>query len=276
MQAVTNVAHVRKPQESRLRALIRFNALLFHALATASFLEEAASSGASRLPRLVIAAPEIAHWAEQVWRPQRSARARALRAYIDAVWPEFDWVGAYEEFCKLYAQRPGCAAGPITPALEALACCVLESQAALFYRAIAAGADDPVLRELARAAAREHCECLAVFKALFEQSARRHRVGFLAGCRTVLASSRAARDIDVAAAFHPLSAHWYGVPTVTALAYQEFLARMARLIVKHGGLRRFERLLFRPWLNRATPTLVPEGAGHEGSGRRPQWLLKAA
>ena len=276
MQAVTNVAHVREPRESRLRALIRFNALLFHGLATASFLEAAAPSGAIRLPRPVTAAPEIAHWVEQVWRPQRSARARALRAYIDAVWPEFDWVGAYEDFCKLYAQCPGCAAGPSTPALEALACCVLESQAALFYRAIAAGADDPVLRELARAAAREHCACLDVFKALFEQRARRHPVGFLAGCRTVLATSRAARDIDVAAAFHPLAAHWYGVPTVTALGYQEFLTRMTRLIMKHAGLRRFERLLFSPWLNRATPTLPLDGARHEASGRRLRWLLKAA
>jgi len=276
MQAVTNVTHMRESGESRLRALIRFNALLFHGLATASLLEAAAPSGASRLPRALVATPEIAHWVEQVWRPQRNARARALRAYIDAVWPEFDWVGAYEDFCKLYAQRPGCAAGPTTPALETLACCVLESQAALFYRAIAAGADDPVLRELARTAAREHCGCLDVLRTAFEQSARRHSVGFVAGCRTVLATSRAARDIDVAAAFHSLAAHWYGVPTVTALGYQEFLARMARLIVKHAGLRRFERLLFSPWLYRATPTLLLDGASREGSGRRPQWLLKAA
>jgi hypothetical protein len=277
MQTVMNVTHVRESREnSRLRALIRFNALLFHGVATASFLEAAAPIGAGRVARAVMEAPDAAHWADNVWRPQRSARGQALRTYIDAVWPEFDWAAAYDDFCKLYAQRPGYAAGQTNPALEMLACCVLESQAALFYRAIAAGADDPVLRELARAAAREHCACFEVFKGLFEHGAGRQAVGFVASCRVVLASSCAARDIDVAAAFRSLAAHWYGTPTVTGLGYQEFLSRMARLIQKHAGLGCFERLLFSPWLKRARPALLLEGASRDAEGHNAQWLFKAA
>lgn len=277
MQTAINDTQVHHSREnSRLRALIRFNTLLFHGVATASFLEAAAPVSAARVARAVVGAPDAAHWVDEVWRPQRSARAQTLRVYIDAVWPEFDWAAAYDDFCKLYAQRPGYAAGLTNPALDMLACCALESQAALFYRAVAADADDPALRELARAAACEHCACFEVFKALFEQRARRQAVGFVAGCRVVMASSRAARDIDVAAAFRPLAGHWYGTPTVTGLRYQEFLSRMARLIRKRGELGCFERFLFGPWLKRARPVLPLEPAGRDAEGRNSQWLLKAA
>jgi hypothetical protein len=276
MQTATNIIHARQPGDSpRVRSLIRFNALLFHGLAVASFLETAAPLHANRLARAVAVEPDVASWVAVIWRPRREARGRELRAYIEATWPEFDWAAAYDDFCKAYGQRPGRAVGCTKPALEAVARCALESQAAVFYRAIANSADDPALREIARAAASDHAGCFQFFRSFFERCARRQPVGFAAGCRAVLESSRAARDIDVAAAFHPLAAHWYGTPTVTELDYQEFVARMARLIGRHGDLGRFERLLFSPWLRRAVPALPLGGERREG-GRTAQWPLKAA
>jgi len=276
MQTATNIIHARQPGDSpRVRALIRFNALLFHGLAAASFLESAAPLHANRLARAVAVDPDVASWVDRVWRPQRGARGRELRAYIEATWPEFDWAAAYEDFLNGYGQRPGRAVGCTNPALEAVARCALESQAAVFYRAIANSADDPALRELACAAASDHAGCFQFFRSFFERGARRQPVGFTAGCRAVLESSRTARDIDVAAAFHPLAAHWYGTPTVTELKYQEFVTRMARLIGRHGELGRFERLLFSPWLRRAVPALPLGGESREG-GRAAQWPVKAA
>jgi len=277
MQAATNFAQPHVPgNTSRVRALIRFNALLFHGLAVASFLEAAAPCGASRLARAMGGDSEIANWVDGVWRPQREACGRELRAYIEATWPEFDWAAAYEGFCKVYGQSPGRAIGRTGPALAAVTRCALESQAALFYRAVAASADDPALRALARTAARDHAGCFAFFRSLFERRKYHQAVGFAAGCRAVLASSRAARDIDVAAAFHPLAAHWYGTPTVTALAYQEFVARTAQLVARQTGLGRFERLLFSPWLRTAACALPQGRANREGGARPAQWLLKAA
>jgi|GEM_PF-4781553 len=277
MQAATNVIPAHEPGDStRARALIRFNALLFHGLAAASFLESAAPLSANRLVDALAADPDFAIWLDGVWRPQRSACGRQLRGYIEATWPEFDWTTAYEEFCNGYRQRPGRAGGRTNSALEALGRCALESQAAVFYRAIASSADDPALRELARAAARDHGACFEMFKSLFHRCAQRRPVGFAAGCRAVLDSSRAARDIDVAAAFHPLAAHWYGTPTVTELRYQEFVGRMARLIRRHAELGRVERLLFSTWLRRAVPALPPGSESRGVSARAPQWPLKAA
>jgi hypothetical protein len=276
MQTAATIIHARQPADSaRVRALVRFNALLFHGLAVASFLETAATLHANRLVRAVAADPEVASWVDAVWRPRRSARGRELRAYIEATWPEFDWAAAYEDFGNGYGERPGRPTICTNPALEAVARCAIESQAAVFYRAIAHSADDPALRELARAAASDHADCFEFFKSFYERCARRQRVGLAAACRAVLETSRAARDIDVATAFLPLAANWYGTPTVTELGYQDFVKRMARLIGRHADLGRFERLLFSPWLRRAMPTLPP-GSGRCEAGRPPQLPLKAA
>jgi len=277
MQAATTITHTRDSGEtSRVRALIRFNALLFHGLAVASFLETAAPFNANRLVRAAAGHADVARWVDRVWRPQRGACGRELRGYIEAIWPEFDWPAAYEGFYNAYGQRPGCDIGCVSPGLEIAARCALESQAAVFYRAVAASADDPALRELAGAAARDHAGCFEVFRSLFERCTRRQPVGFAAGCRAVLDISRAARDIHVAAAFHPLAAHWYGTPTVTELGYREFVARMARLIGRHAKLGRFERILFSPWLRRAAPEPAPDSVSRSGRGRLAQWPLKAA
>jgi len=277
MDAATSISPAHKPVDStRARALIRFNALLFHGLAAASFLESAAPFTANCFVQVAAVDPGFASWIDGVWRPQRSTRGRELRAYIESTWPEFDWAGAYEEFCNGYRQRPCHTGVRASPALELAVRCAIESQAAVFYRAIASSADDPALRELARAAARDHAACFEVFRSLFERCARRQSAGFAAGCRAVLESSRLARDNDVAVAFHSMAAHWYGTPTVTELGYQEFVARMARLIQRHAELGRVERFLFSAWLCRAVPVL-PLGSEIRGGSRRvPQSPMKAA
>lgn len=278
MNKSTNIIQARSSvDDNRVRALVRFNPLLFHALAAASFLEASASHHASRLAAAVAAEPDAADWVENVWRHEREARGRELRAYIEATWPEFDWPGAYEEFCGAYHRRPGHPAGSRSTGLRTLERCVVEAQAAAFYRAIAHCADDPALRELARSAARDHIHCFEFFRSRFARSASNGRVSFMAACRAVVETSRTARDNDVAAAFFSLGAHWYGTPTVSQLDYQEFLGRMAQLVSRHASLGRIERLLFYPWLRRARPVAPSTGRGSREATRPAPWpALKAA
>lgn len=276
MKTATNAIHARQtPDCGRARALIRFNALMFHGIAAASFLETAAPLCAERLLRAVALDPDVADWVDRVWRHRREACGRELRAYIEATWPEFDWPAAYEDFCNAYGQRPGRSVSYDHPGLEAVARCALEAQAAVFYRTLAGSADDPALRQLAAAAAADHAGCFGFFRSFHERCARRRRVGFAAACRTVLETTRAVRDVHVAAAFQPLAASWYGTPTVTELGYQEFVTRMAGLIKRHAELGRLERLLFSPWMRRATPVLLA-GSGRRDPARAPQMSLKAA
>jgi hypothetical protein len=244
-----------RSEQARARAIIRFNGLLFHSLAAASFLESAEPLGATRLGQVFAARPEAGAWLEQSWLPRRATRGRRLRDYLEATWPEFEWSAAYEEYRESCRPRPERGVGV---ALGALGQCVTAAQAAVFYRALARSADDPALRELAREAAHDHGEYFDYFRALFERSTGEERVGLVAGWRAVRAGCRAARDTSVREAFEPLARHWRGAPTVPALDYGEFRIRMVALIQRYTGIGKIERLLFQPWLEHERSTPAPQ------------------
>ena len=251
MRTDTSSNHARAAAEgNRARTLVRFNALLFHALAVASFLERSAPGPVSGQV-VAEAGADTTGWLSGVWQPRREARARELQAYIEATWPEFDWISAYEAFCRSREERPVWPVARTNSTCSVLQRCVLASQAAAFYRATARCADDPALRELLRAAATDHARCFEFFRSCYALSASRQRAGVLAACRAVLEASRLARDCNVADAFQSLSAHWYGTPTISPLGYQEFLGRMVPLIVRHAGLGWLEKMVFSPWSGRA-------------------------
>ena len=277
MQAnATMTANQREQSEqARVRALVRFNGLTFHSLATASFLETAVPAQASRLAQSFAAWPDVRLWLEQVWWPRRAELGRQLREYVEATWPEFDWNGGYEDFNGNYRPGGGPAGRQGGMAIEALGLCVTSAQAALFYRSLAVSADEPALRALARLAATEHACHFDYFRALFERCRRSKRVGFFATWRTLAAVCRRARDHEVPAAFHALDGNWKATPIVPGLGYAEYRQRMAHLIQRHAALGPVERLLFRPWLanEQAVPApLQPAGA----AGRWPQLAAQPA
>jgi len=275
MQATaTRIAQRERSEQARARAMVRFNGLLFHSLAAASFLETAVPLQVNRLSRAFAARPDAGLWLEQVWWPQRAALGRRLREYLETTWPEFDWNAAYKEFYESYRRpRSGRDGREASAVLEALGLCAAAAQAAVLYRALARSADEPALRALAREAASQHAGYFAHFRALFECCKREERVGLVAGWRTVRAACRSARDFDARAAFEPLGRHWSGAPTVPGLDYGEFRARMVPLIQRHAGLGRIERLLFRPWLARERHVPTPQ-LPEPRKERRPQFSLQ--
>ena len=48
--------------------------------------------------------PEVAEWLQQHWEPEELQHGRALRRYVEAVWPEFDWPAAYDSFFAEYSR----------------------------------------------------------------------------------------------------------------------------------------------------------------------------
>jgi hypothetical protein len=259
-----------RSEQARARAMVRFNGLLFHSLAAASLLETAVPLHVNRLGRVFAAQPEAGLWLEQVWWPRRAALARRLRDYLGATWPEFDWNAAYHEFHESYRQPlPGPEVRGAGAALDALRLSVAAAQAAVLYRALSRCADEPALRALTREAACDHAEYFEYFRALFERCRRADRVGLISSWRALRAACRSARDFDARAAFEPLARHWDGAPTVPALGYGEFRARMMPLIQRHAGLGRIERLLFRPWLEREYPVCTPQLAEKRPERRLP-------
>ncbi|MCC7483820.1 MAG: hypothetical protein IT529_02420 [Burkholderiales bacterium] len=260
--AITMIGSRRPDEDARRKAMVRLNGMMFYCAAIASFVESTPPLDTNRLLRLSAEHADARPWLERVWLPGRAGYGRAFRDYIESTWPEFEWADAYEEFRSIYALRTAARVGPPGLALEYVARCATETSLSVFYRTLARTADEPHLRSVAGAAAREHAAYFDYFRGLIERS-RGHRRAWLATtCRAAIASCRAAREVDVAAAFDPLGRHWHGGWIFPELSYSEFLGRLARLLRRHGGLGLIERMLFRPWLS-PTPTAgvaAPRGA----------------
>jgi hypothetical protein len=266
--AITMMGQRKPDGDARGRAMVRLNGMMFYSIGLASFLESTAPLDTHRLIRLSEGHADVRLWLERVWLPQRAERGRRFRDYIETTWMEFDWSSAYQEFHDSYGTRTAARVGPPGLALEFLARCVNETALAVFYRTLAKSADEPQLRALARAAARDHADYFAHFRGLYYRLRGSRRAGFATTCRAVLASCRAAREVDVATAFHPLAQHWHGGWVFPELTYSEFLARLAALIRHHSPLGPVERLLFRPWLNPPrrveTLLLLPSSGARKG------------
>ena len=250
----------RKPDENaRRRAMVRLNGMMFYSLGLASFLESTAPLDTNRLIRLSDGHSDVRLWLERVWLPQRAKHGALFREYIETTWPEFEWSSACQEFQESYCLRSAARVEAPGLALEFIARCVNETALAVFYRTLGKCAEEPSLRALALEAARDHAAYFTHFRGLYNRFGGRKRAGIVTTCRTVLASCRSAREVDVAAAFHPLARHWHGGWVFPELTYSEFLARLAQLIKHHAALGPLERLLFRPWLNppRRIETLPP-------------------
>lgn len=247
--AVTMMGQRRPDGDARRRALVRLNGMMFYCMGIASFVESTAPLDTPRLMKLCEEDAGVRQWLENVWLPGRSRHGRHFREYIEATWPEFDWESACHEFRQAYGTRTATRVGPPGLALEFVARCATETTLCVFYRTLAVSADHPELRELTRAAARDHAAWFACFRKLYDRAAGRRRAGLAAACKAAIVSCRSAREVDVAAAFQPLSRHWQGGWVFPELTYAEFLDRLARMLKRQSGLGALERLLFRPWLN---------------------------
>ena len=118
-------------------------------LAAASFIEFASDTYAGNLAGFFRDEPDIALWLSEHWEVEEVQHGRALRAYVEKVWPEFDWDAAYREFFVEYSKLCGAEGYESTRGLEMAARCVVEMGTSTTYRAIRDFADEPVLVGLA-------------------------------------------------------------------------------------------------------------------------------
>ena len=266
--AITMMGQRKPDEDTRRRAMVRLNGMMFYCTGIASFVESTVPLDASRLIRLSADHADVRPWLEDVWLPGRAAHGHRFRDYIETTWPEFEWEGAYRDFRDTYRLRTAGRVGPPGLALEFVARCVTETTLAVFYRTLARSADEPELRKLTAAAAQDHAAYFSYFRSLYERVGGRRRAGLAAACRAAIASCRSAREVDVAAAFHPLARHWHGGWVFPELTYPEFLVRLAQLLKRQARLRTIERLLFTPWLNPPAKVGEPAAMMPPGGARK--------
>ena len=120
----------------------------FYVLAAASFVESMSDLFTHNLLDHMEGDPEASQWLRERWEPEELQHGRALRCYVEAVWPAFDWQAAFDGFCADY--RPYCKPELLEPtrALEMVARCVVETGTSGFYDLLQQISPEPVLAAL--------------------------------------------------------------------------------------------------------------------------------
>ncbi len=130
------------------KEMVRDDERLFYLLASASFIEITSELYTSNLIEHFRNDRHVGSWLEQVWQHEEMQHGRALKAYVHAVWPEFDWESAYIGFAAEYGAICTLEALEPSRALEMVARCVVEVGTSTFYRCLYEYAEEPVLRRL--------------------------------------------------------------------------------------------------------------------------------
>ncbi len=126
----------------------RSDTTLFYVLTGASFVESGSELYTRNLLTYYRDVPQISDWLRDVWEPEELQHGAALRAYVQAVWPEFDWDEAYRRFLAEYSVAASPEAFEATPHLELAARCMIETGTATLYRMMYEYAQEPVLRQV--------------------------------------------------------------------------------------------------------------------------------
>jgi hypothetical protein len=139
----------RNVELSRVRPeLVRDDDALFLLVTSASFIESGSDTYTSNLLERFDDDEEVGQWLRERWEPEELQHGRMLKAYVQRVWPELDWDGAYASFFEEYSKI--CTLQELEPTRgqEMAARCVVEMGTTAYYQALHDACSEPALREL--------------------------------------------------------------------------------------------------------------------------------
>ncbi|MGB4466773.1 MAG: ferritin-like domain-containing protein [Azovibrio sp.] len=122
---------------------------IFLLVCSASFVESGAETYTHNLVDYFRGDGEVGAWLDEQWKVEELQHGRALKTYIQHVWPEFDWDGAYADFFSEYGKLCNCDELEPTRGQELVARCIVEMGTTTYYQALNAVSDEPVLRDIA-------------------------------------------------------------------------------------------------------------------------------
>ncbi|AMP16122.1 ferritin-like domain-containing protein [Collimonas pratensis] len=162
-------------------AQVRPDENLFYLVTCASFVESGSDLYTQNLVDYYGDEPEISSWLREQWEVEELQHGQALRAYVEHIWPEFDWPVAYANFLSEYSSY--CKVELLEPSkgLEMVARCVVEAGTATFYGALSRSTSEPVLKDLASRIAKDEVNHYKHFFRYFRrfrqnEGLRRHRI----------------------------------------------------------------------------------------------------
>jgi hypothetical protein len=123
--------------------------ILFYLVAAASFIESTTDRYTANLIAQFRGDDEITSWLEQQWLPEEMQHGRALRRYVQIVWPNFNWDHVYISFLDEFLAHCGPDELERTRTREMASRCVVEMGTAGYYRTLSRISPDPVLATIA-------------------------------------------------------------------------------------------------------------------------------
>jgi rubrerythrin len=217
----------------------------FYLVAAASLMESATDLYTENLIEYFAGDEEVTSWLEKYWLPEELQHGEALRRYVQATWPEFDWQPARQRFVEEF--RPFCdTALEPTRSLEMASRCVVETGTASYYRTLSRASPDPVLAMLTRHIAEDEVRHYKHFYRYF----RKYRVAEAPSRTAVLAAlwrrlQMTGGDDSFIALKHVYSAYRYGKPFDIGVCRR--LRREARDLVRgHFPHEMSVRMLLKP------------------------------
>jgi hypothetical protein len=219
---------------------------LFYLIASASFMERATDIYTRNLLDYFADDDEVSSWLERQWLPEELQHGQALRRYVEAAWPDFEWERVYDafldefsDFCALDELEP-------TPSREMASRCVVEMGTATYYRTLSRLSPEPVLAILAGHIADDEVRHYKHFYRYFIKYRQAEQPGRLAVARSLW---NRLRMIDGQDSFivmrHVYGARYPGKKFDHAV-YQQLRRGSRRLIAPHFPHAMSVRMLLKP------------------------------
>ena len=230
---------------------IRGDALLFYSMGISSFIESTTPEYVVNLRRIFRGDADFMRWLEETWQIEEVGHGLLMRDQLARHWPDFDLEAAYAQFASSYVPRCDASLLRPTPALEALARCVTEAQAAASYRALASYCPDLETMFLGMAA--DEARHYSQFRRAFERHNATEKHGRLRRLQIVVERLLLVRDEDLPLGFAALNEHWRQPPPFVRQDYAGYLKRMFERLWWHFPFRAAGRMLTQP--------IGPSGSG---------------
>ena len=240
-----------KPEDIELqpidKAATRKNGIIFYVAAASSFLESTVPEYVKSLSAFFKQDKEITKWLNEIWEPEEVNHGRAMRHYIEHVWPEYNWEFAYSSFykdymkyCKVELLRP-------TYALEMLARCVTETGAANFYRMMHLFVKEPVFSEIMKNMFQDEVRHYSVFFGKYEKYSKYEKVSFYQKFQLVISRNEVVSGEDLYTAFQHINTGWENSPPFNLQEYSKIISTIGNISEKYFPYDMARNMIFRPF-----------------------------
>ena len=227
-------------------ARVRDDETLFYLVVTSSFVEIASDLYTRNLAAYYAGDDAVVDWLNGSWEQEELQHGRALRAYVRAVWPEFDWETANAGFFAEYGARCTLDEFEPTRTLELAARCVVETGTASFYRTLHDYTDEPVLKRITGYIESDEVRHYSYFWHFFQLYRSREGASRWKVVRAVLRRVAEARNDDGLIAFRHA---WRGRNPGREFDpshYAAFQASMRHILRTHSPVEMAVRMLLKP------------------------------